>query len=122
MAASNQWLCPPPPASACPRSQGKAALPLPGLEAVVSSSSVQACPRGFGCLSPRCLALAGSSSLLQQLKNWKKTGGKHPVYRHRAKTRCDGASHDTCVYPLLAKQAGGDRALWGRGAEETPSS
>lgn len=72
-AAASRWLCPP--------REGKVASPLPGLEVAVPSSSVQACPRGFGCLFPRCLALAGSSGLLQQLKNQKKMEGRHPVYR-----------------------------------------
>lgn len=35
--------------------------------------------------------------LLQQLKNWKKMGGKYPVYRHRAKPRCDGALDHACA-------------------------
>lgn len=76
-AASSRWLCPPSP--------GKAASPLPGLEAAVPSSSVHACPHGFGCLFPRCLPLAGSSGLLQQLKDWNKMEGRHPVYRQGEK-------------------------------------
>lgn len=93
------------PTSACPGSWGEVALPLPGLEVVVSGSSTQTCPRRFGCLSPSCPALAGSSGLLQQLRSWKKTGGKHPVHKRRANPRCDGASHQ---HPLLAKPAGSD--------------
>lgn len=54
---------------------------LPGLKAAVPSSSVQARPRGFCCLFPRCLALAGSFGLLQQLNNWKEMEAGHPVYR-----------------------------------------
>jgi len=77
----------------------------------------QSCPAAPSSLARVGLAACpGSSAPLQQLKKWKKVGGKHPVYRHRARISCNRASHHTC-----ASLAG--RTSWGdgeRGAEETP--
>lgn len=120
-AASNWWLCC--PAGARPESWGKAASPSPGLEAMVSGSSILSCPCGFGCLSPRHLAMAGRSVCSSRLR----TGRK---WEENIQRRDTGQTPDVMgllirrVRPSLAEQAWGDRAWWGGewGAEEIPSS
>lgn len=120
-AASNWWLCR--PAGAHPGSWGKAASPSPGLEAVVSGSSIPSCPCGFGCLSPTHLAMAGRSVCSSSLR----TGRK---WEENIQCTDTGQNPDVTglwimhVHLSLAEQAGRDRAWQGgeRGAEEISSS
>lgn len=100
-AASNWWLCPT-SAGVCSRSQGKAASPLPSLEALVSGSSTQACP----CPPDVWLWLAAPlcSSSLRSGRKWEEN------------IQCTDAGQKTDVtgllvthvHPSLAEEAGGD--------------
>lgn len=90
------------------------ASPLPGLEAVMSGSSVQACPPDVWLW----LAAPVCSGSLRSGRKWEEN---IQCTDARQKPNVMGLLI-TRVYPLLAEQAGGDGAWQGRerGAEETP--
>lgn len=80
---------------------GKMALPFLRLDVAVSSSSIQACPCGFGFSSPDVWLWLAAPVCTRGFKKWKKAGGC------RAKNGRDAASDHTC-----ASLAG--KANWGR--------